>query len=80
MRLCRWRHKRTAGLRLAVGKPRHDRHGRLDDCEGYFIHLKRFGGRDHTTVMHAVKRITQLRGDDVTFDAQIRAIEETLKG
>ncbi|GLQ21034.1 chromosomal replication initiator protein DnaA [Algimonas porphyrae] len=41
---------------------------------------RRFGGRDHTTVMHAVKRITQLRGDDVTFDAQIRAIEETLKG
>lgn len=40
---------------------------------------RRFGGRDHTTVMHAVKRITQLRGDDATFDAQIRAVEETLK-
>lgn len=41
---------------------------------------RRFGGRDHTTVMHAVKRITQLRGEDVTFDAQVRAVEETLKG
>lgn len=41
---------------------------------------RRFGGRDHTTVMHAVKRITQLRGDDATFDAQIRAVEDTLKG
>lgn len=41
---------------------------------------RRFGGRDHTTVMHAVKRITQLRGDDPTFDAQVRAVEETLTG
>ena len=40
---------------------------------------RRFGGRDHTTVMHAVKRITQLRGEDATFDAQVRAVEETLK-
>lgn len=41
---------------------------------------RRFGGRDHTTVMHAVKRINQLRGDDATFDAQVRAVEDTLKG
>ena len=40
---------------------------------------RRFGGRDHTTVMHAVKRITELRADDPTFDAQIRAVEESLK-
>ena len=40
---------------------------------------RRFGGRDHTTVMHAVKRITQLRGDDPAFDAQVRAVEEALK-
>jgi chromosomal replication initiator protein len=39
---------------------------------------RRFGGRDHTTVMHAVKRIAQLRNDDPTFDAQIRAVEDTL--
>ena len=41
---------------------------------------RRFGGRDHTTVMHAVKRIIQLRGDDATFDAQVKAVEDTLKG
>lgn len=41
---------------------------------------RRFGGRDHTTVMHAVKRITQLRSDDVTFDAQVKAVEDALKG
>ena len=40
---------------------------------------RRFGGRDHTTVMHAVKRITSLRAEDPTFDAQVRAVEDTLK-
>ncbi len=40
---------------------------------------RRFGGRDHTTVMHAVKRITELRAEDPTFDAQIRAVEDALK-
>jgi len=40
---------------------------------------RRFGGRDHTTVMHAVKRIDQLRADDAAFNAQIEAVEEALK-
>ncbi len=40
---------------------------------------RRFGGRDHTTVMHAVKRIDELRADDATFDAQIEAVEQLLK-
>jgi len=40
---------------------------------------RRFGGRDHTTVMHAVKRIDQLRADDAAFDAQIEAVETLLK-
>lgn len=41
---------------------------------------RRFGGRDHTTVMHAVKRIEQLRADDLAFNTQIEQIETTLKG
>ena len=41
---------------------------------------RRFGGRDHTTVMHAVKRIDELRADDASFNAQIEAVEEALKG
>ncbi len=41
---------------------------------------RRFGGRDHTTVMHAVKRIEELRADDASFNAQIEAVEEALKG
>ena len=40
---------------------------------------RRFGGRDHTTVMHAVKRIDQLRADDASFNAQIEAVETLLK-
>lgn len=40
---------------------------------------RRFGGRDHTTVMHAVKRIDSLRADDAAFNAQIEAVETALK-
>ena len=40
---------------------------------------RRFGGRDHTTVMHAVKRIDQLRKEDPAFDAQIEAVDQLLK-
>ncbi|MEP1231454.1 MAG: chromosomal replication initiator protein DnaA [Litorimonas sp.] len=40
---------------------------------------RRFGGRDHTTVMHAVKRIDALRAEDATFNAQIEAVEDMLK-
>jgi len=40
---------------------------------------RRFGGRDHTTVMHAVKRITELRQDDSVLDGQVRRLEEALK-
>jgi len=40
---------------------------------------RRFGGRDHTTVMHAVKRIDQLRADDEAFNAQVEAVETLLK-
>ena len=40
---------------------------------------RRFGGRDHTTVMHAVKRIDSLRAEDAAFNAQIEAVETVLK-
>jgi chromosomal replication initiator protein len=32
---------------------------------------RRFGGRDHTTVMHAVKRIEELRASDREIDADV---------
>ncbi len=40
---------------------------------------RRFGGRDHTTVMHAVKRIEELRQEDQPFHSKITALETSLK-
>lgn len=40
---------------------------------------RRFGGRDHTTVIHAVKRIEALRLEDGTLNANIEAVIEALK-
>jgi chromosomal replication initiator protein len=41
---------------------------------------RRFGGRDHTTVMHAVKRVDSLRSEDPSLNAQIELVESNLKG
>ena len=38
-----------------------------------------FGGRDHTTVMHAVKRITELRQKDPDLNHQIHLLEQSLQ-
>lgn len=45
----------------------------LEEIGGYF------GGRDHTTVMHAVKAIDQRRETDDDFVGQLRAIEERIR-
>ena len=37
---------------------------------------RRFGGRDHTTVIHAVKRIDQLRAEDSGLNANIETLLE----
>ena len=39
-----------------------------------------FGGRDHTTVMHAVKRITEMRQHDQDMNRQLHVLEQTLRG
>lgn len=41
---------------------------------------RRFGGRDHTTVIHAVKRIDKLRAEDSGLNTNIETLLETLKG
>ena len=41
---------------------------------------RRFGGRDHTTVIHAVKRIEALRKQDPALNASIETVVEVLKG
>ena len=40
---------------------------------------RRFGGRDHTTVIHAVKRIESLRAADAELDADIRMLQRQLE-
>lgn len=41
---------------------------------------RRFGGRDHTTVMHAVKRIESLRASDREIDADVVLLTRMLDG
>ncbi len=39
-----------------------------------------FGGRDHTTVLHAMRKITELRQHDADLNHQIHVLEQTLRG
>ena len=41
---------------------------------------RRFGGRDHTTVLHAVKRIEALKAEDPALAADIELLARKLKG
>ncbi|RMX04333.1 chromosomal replication initiator protein DnaA [Corticibacter populi] len=38
-----------------------------------------FGGRDHTTVLHAVRKIGQERGTNTELNQQLHVLEQTLK-
>lgn len=40
---------------------------------------RKFGGRDHTTVMHAVRRIEQLRGEDASFAESVDLLRRMLE-
>jgi len=39
-----------------------------------------FGGRDHTTVLHAVRKVAGERGKDTELNQQLHVLEQTLKG
>ncbi|MFS0736482.1 chromosomal replication initiator protein DnaA [Sphingomonas sp. 1P06PA] len=41
---------------------------------------RRFGGRDHTTVIHAVKQIERLRQQDAELDMDVRLLIRQLEG
>jgi len=41
---------------------------------------RRFGGRDHTTVIHAVRTIEALRVKDAEIDADVRLLLRQLEG
>jgi chromosomal replication initiator protein len=40
---------------------------------------RRFGGRDHTTVLHAVRKIENLAGIDSAFAEEIEALKRQLQ-
>jgi chromosomal replication initiator protein len=40
---------------------------------------RKFGGRDHTTVMHAVRKIEELRASDHSFDEDIELLRRMLE-
>ena len=40
---------------------------------------RKFGGRDHTTVMHAVRKIEELRGTDASFDEDVELLRRMLE-
>ena len=39
---------------------------------------RKFGGRDHTTVIHAVKKIEQLKEENSKFDEDINLITQII--
>jgi chromosomal replication initiator protein len=41
---------------------------------------RRFGNRDHTTVMHAVKKVEELRGKDPEIDSDVATLARLLDG
>ncbi len=41
---------------------------------------RKFGGRDHTTVMHAVKKVEELRDRDSTFAEDVELLRRMLEG
>ena len=40
---------------------------------------RKFGGRDHTTVMHAVRKVDELREHDVTFKEDVELLRRMLE-
>jgi chromosomal replication initiator protein len=41
---------------------------------------RKFGGRDHTTVMHAVKKVDELREIDQNFAEDVELLRRMLQG
>jgi len=41
---------------------------------------RKFGGRDHTTVMHAVKKVEELKGADQGFSEDVELLRRMLQG
>ena len=44
------------------------------------VHRSKFGGRDHTTVIHAVKKVEELRSMDSGFAEDVELLRRMLEG
>ena len=62
-------HPRQVAMYLARTLTRHS----LEEIGGYF------GGRDHTTVMHACDKIKRLKKDDAALDATVVRLTSQLR-
>ncbi|MBX3377672.1 MAG: chromosomal replication initiator protein DnaA [Phycisphaeraceae bacterium] len=51
---------------------KHNTRHSLQEIGGYF------GGRDHTTVIHAIEKVQELRSTDPTFDEQLKKLQEQI--
>lgn len=73
--LSKRRHK-SISLPRQIGMYLARKHTRfsLEEIGGYF------GGRDHTTVMHAVRTIDSRRGEDAILDKDLMILEKELTG
>jgi chromosomal replication initiator protein len=40
---------------------------------------RKFGGRDHTTVMHAVRKVEELRSTDASFSEDVDLLRRMLE-
>jgi chromosomal replication initiator protein len=69
--------KRTRSIALprqvCMYLAKHNTHHSLQEIGGYF------GGRDHTTVMHAVKTVHSKRAADEQFNTAIKTLENKLR-
>ena len=41
---------------------------------------RKFGGRDHTTVMHAVRKVEQLCSEDASLAEDVELLRRTIEG
>ena len=50
----------------------------MDYCQGN-AEVERFGGRDHTTVMHAYNKIVKQRQENAKFNETINELVERIQ-
>ena len=74
-------HLRPPGARRRAAAPGGDVPGQAADLAlAARDRPQRFGGRDHTTVMHAVRKIEELTAEDRAIAEDVEALKRMLQG